>query len=486
MDSYFSVDRSTGTIKVNGEKEVSFGNRRSFAYAEWKWDGTTLRCKNDRYGIYPLFYCDQGDRLTLSPSIDLLLRLTGECKLDDDAVALALRLGCNIADETLFPQIKAVPPSSKLTWAEGKLHIESVSTIGGRCNDISRDDAIDEYARLFSRAVTKSLPESGKIAIPLSGGRDSRHILFELIKQKIVPDRCLTVRRRPGIDDEDIRIARLLCDRLGLRHEIVEQTIGRYEAEYQKNVETGYAVQEHGWFVTLGSFTKGRWENIYDGLAGDVLSAGLFLDEELLGLYRTGNFDLLAESVLGPEGFIPRLLTSRSRKRFSRERASEKLKNELIKHANAPNPIGSFYFWNRTRRCVALSPFRLLRDTPNIITPYLEPELFDFLRLLPAEHFLDHTFHTETIRRAYPEYADIPFEDKTRAKGTDPSNNRIYHCNLLDLSLTPRSEKITNRSFFASRRLASIISPAARESVASYLEIATGLLQIERLGIDLN
>lgn len=483
MDTYFSADRSTGIVKVSGETEVRLGSPDSFAHVEWKWDGTTLRCANDRYGIYPIYFCDQGHRFTLSPSIDLLLRLTGEYELDDDAVALALRLGSNVANETLFPAIKAVPPNSTLTWTDGVLQIDSTPTVNNCILNISRDDAIDEYARLFSEAVGTSAPRSGKIAVPLSGGRDSRHILLELVRRNFVPDRCLTVRRRPGLDDEDISVARLVCDRLELKHEIVEQTLGRFEAECLKNVETGYAIQEHGWFVALGTFTKNRWENIYDGLAGDVLSAGLFLDQEILDNYRNGKFDLLAEQVLGPEGYIPRLLSSSARKRFSRERAVERLKVELAKHADAPNPVGSFYFWNRTRRCVAQSPFRLLRSTPNIITPYLEPTLFDFLVSLPAEYFLDHTFHTETIRRAYPDYADIPYESKKRQSRPDKATEALLHRQLLELSMQPRREEITNRAFFASRQLAAFISPTARESVASYLEIATGLLQLERLGV---
>ena len=38
--------------------------------------------------------------------------------------------------------------------------------------------------------------------------------------------------------------------------------------------------------------------------------------------------------------------------------------------------------------------------------------MYDFLASLPASLMLDWKFHSDTIRRAYPEYADIRFENK--------------------------------------------------------------------------
>lgn len=482
MEPYFSVERRSGEDHVRGDLEASLGNPRSFAFSNWKWDGSVFTCTNDRYGIYPIYYCDLGDRFWISSSIDLLLRQTGETELDDDAVAVALRLGSNIGDETLFRRIRAVPPNSTLRWQCGKLEIKSAPRVEYAVLSVSRDEAIDRFNTAFAEAIRVSAPEEGSIVVPLSGGRDSRHILFELYKQGIVPDRCLTVRRRAGSHDEDVRVAQMICKRLGLRHETVEQTIDRFSTECKKNAETGYSVQEHGWFVALRDFVeKNEWSNVYDGLAGDVLSAGLFLAPERLAMFRNGAFVQLAESVLGPEGYIPGLLTSGSLKRFSRERAANRLKIELEKHASAPNPIGSFYFWNRTRRCVALSPFRLLREAPNVIVPFLEPRLFDLLSCLPAEHFLDHAFHTEAINRAYQELSDLPYEEKFWKPVTNIEEFRSFHRKLLGISLSSRRHSIANRSFFVLRWLASHISSRAQASVGSYGELATGLLQLERL-----
>src|SRR5262249_19524175 len=84
----------------------------------------------------------------------------------------------------------------------------------------------------------------------------------------------------------------------------------------------------------------------------------------------------------------------------------------LEPHADAPNPVGSFFFWNRTRREVALSPFSVFRGF-RVHVPFLDDELFDYLTSLPAEHFLDHTFHYQAIALAYPQWSHIPYATKS-------------------------------------------------------------------------
>jgi hypothetical protein len=88
--------------------------------------------------------------------------------------------------------------------------------------------------------------------------------------------------------------------------------------------------------------------------------------------------------------------------------ARDRLTAELARHQDAANPVGSFFFWNRTRRVVALSFFAMLGEH-RLITPYLDPAVFDFLAGLPAELFLDHQFHREAVHRAFPEFAGIGF-----------------------------------------------------------------------------
>lgn len=481
MEKFFQAEKTENDIRISGEPSAAYGWRPTESFVEWNWDGNCLTVVNDRYGIYPCFYYESPGRIAVSTSISALLDLTGDTEFDTDALALFLRLGWIVGEDTLFKRIKALPPGCKLTWQDGKIDIETNGIIVPKKQDMSREDAIRRYAELFGEAIRKTAPAGGRTVVPLSGGRDSRHILFELHRQGRIPDACVTMLHPPPRADEDARIAAKVCEELDIPHHLIGQPRSRFATECNKNHFTGYSAYEHGWFFGLSPFISGKWDNIYDGLAGDVLSAGLFLDEERLRLFREGGLKELAEKIMEPEGYINELLIKTLGKQLSRERASARLQKELSRHIETPNPVGSFYFWNRTRRCVALSPFRLIRETEHVITPYIEPGLFDLLASLPAEMFLDHEFHTETISKSYPEFAHIPYEKKRVGPVHDIANYRSFMRSMLKYAFSPRKRKLVNRSFFVKRALASQILSSVNHSVAYYGEQATHLLQLERL-----
>ena len=45
---------------------------------------------------------------------------------------------------------------------------------------LSRSAAMDLYAQVFREAVRRRIPDDRRWVLPLSGGQDSRHILFTL------------------------------------------------------------------------------------------------------------------------------------------------------------------------------------------------------------------------------------------------------------------------------------------------------------------
>lgn len=405
-----------GRTEVEGDLRHASGLRPAGAggegiFAEWAWDGERLTVRNDRYGFQPLFFFAAPGEVCLSTSVDCLLRRGAPRELDWDAISVFLRLGYYLGEDTPFRAIRAVPPSAEVQWDREGFRATGKLPAPPQVNSVKRSDAVRTYQELFAEAVRRRRPD-GPFAVTLSGGRDSRHILFELCRQGRLPAGALTIDL-PG--NTDGSVAARVAAAVGVPHSLIAPPPLSVALELEKNRATHYCADEHAWMLALPQAFAGRFGGgLFDGIGGDVLSAGLFLDAETLGLFRARRFTELARRLLAQdnmEPFLRRFLKPEALARVSEERAIERLKSELARHADAPNPCGSFIFWNRTRREIALSPFSVLKAFP-VHTPYLDAALVDFLSSLPAEMFLDHTFHDETIRTAYPEWAAIPFGEK--------------------------------------------------------------------------
>jgi len=430
-------------------------------FVEWFWDGSRLKVRNDRYGFYPVYYFANADEIAVSTSICRLLE-SGACRDPDyKGIAAFLRIGFFIGEDTPFRAIRALPPNATLEWRGGRLTVSGQITIP-RTQAISRNDAIDSYIALFRASIARRLPNKPAVAAPLSGGRDSRHITLELCRQGIRPDSCLTVDFYPEIQvRNEIPAAALLCQALGLKHVVISQTRPRINAELRKNRITGFTagVCEHSWILALRDHLEQGACAVYDGIGGDVLSAGLFVSEKRLEWCDKGDYGALGRDLLVgvDERLVERLFSREMARQLSRDAAFERFEEEFLKHTSAPNPIGSFHFWNRTRRHVALCPYALLGATHDVYSPYLDNDLFDFLTSLPVGMFVDHTFHTETIHRAFPDVSHIPW-------GGAEKGGKPYHRHYVNFALDTllylfrnRSKAWTRRSYAVSRLMRCLV-----------------------------
>jgi asparagine synthase (glutamine-hydrolysing) len=383
------------------------GGKSDGIYAAWAWDGKRLQVRNDRYGLFPLYYFCHGNAFGISPSIAELVALGAPTELDYPALAVFLQLQSFLGEDTPFRAIRAVPPGADFSWENGQLRLSSERP-ASQANRIARSDALSGYIELFAAAMRRRSPPGEDFAVPLSGGRDSRHILLELCAMVRRPQFAATVQWSDLSPGDDVDIATRFTDELGLPHVVLDQRPWSFEAALRTVRETGFCSgDEHTWAFVLADYLAGRASVIYDGIGGDVWSAGHFITDTRLELFAAGKFEELATEVMPP--FSLRMVLDPEGRPLKDDAGRERLIAELRKHADAPNPVGSFFFWNRTRRYVALSPHRVLSGCRTVFCPYLDHELYDFLTALPAEVVRDHTFHTEAIQKAYPKWAGIPF-----------------------------------------------------------------------------
>ena len=393
-------------------------------FASWLWDGRTLTVRNDRYGVSPLFYWHDREQFGVSPSLLALIAQGAPTAFDQTAIDTFLRLGFFLGNDTPFEAIRAVPPNATLEWSDGLLRIASTPPKVTR-HAISRDEAIDGFVALCRQAIERRPADPGATIMPLSSGRDSRHILFELLKAGHRPQ-AVTIPRFPPRPGEDERIAPIVAGAVGVSHTLLTQAESRFPVELHKNWATHLCADEHTWFVAMVASLEHRTAVLYDGLRGALSVPNRFHSREALERLSEGRTREVADRMVtelgvSTEPFLAQVVNPAARA-GARERAVARIAAALDEQLDAPDPIKAFNFWNRIRRELALVPYGLMKGIPTVYTPYLDHDLYDFLMGLPADvvtpdlETWDKSFHTEAVARAFPQYADLPYENKSAPK----------------------------------------------------------------------
>jgi hypothetical protein len=432
-DPYFHAAQATDGIRVSGTPFARCGHRierddgrADGIFADWSWDGVTLSVRNDPYGFHPLFYVSRPGEIGVSTSILRLLGTGAAADLDYEAIAVFLRLGFYVGNDTPFRSIRAVPPGARFTWTRGELTV-SGGYWYGKPQRLTRDGALDAYIAAFREAIRRTPAVDDRVVVPLSGGRDSRHILLELCHLGRPPAMTVTIPRYPPRPSEDERVAAMIAERARVRHTLLDQPENRLDAEMRKNWLTHLCADEHAWYMALVDYLEQEATTVYDGMGGALSVAGRFLSPQNLRLFDGCLFSELAETLLRnfgiwSEDLLQHVLAEDLRPRLARRVAVERLATDLALHAAAPDPSKSFNFWNRTRREIALVPYGLMNRVPQVFSPYLDVDVYELLSSLPPSHLSpdltspNKSFHSDAIKRAYPAFADIPFEDSHAPK----------------------------------------------------------------------
>src|SRR5207237_4817919 len=137
-------------------------------------------------------------------------------------------------------------------------------------------------------------PVDEDVIVPLSGGRDSRHILMELCDSGRRPTRAVTIPRYPPRPTEDERLAPIIARELGVPHTLLPQTASSFLPEMRKNWETHLCADEHAWYVAMVDSLADRAGTIYDGLGGALSVPNRFLSRETMDMIEVGRFRDLA------------------------------------------------------------------------------------------------------------------------------------------------------------------------------------------------
>lgn len=434
---FIFLDYRSDTMLVKGVRNAFVGHRMTLPddmesrgfFAQWSLDDEKLQARVDKLGYFPLFVYSKGDQLGISPSILRLLEQGADPTPDTVALAVFHRLGFFVNCDTPFKYIRVLPPGGELAWKDKHLTItdKPISIKGQSLNRKQAVEAMIEIPRMAIRKFVNSW--QGPIALPLSGGRDSRHILLEMVRQRRKPDTCVTFHHGGRVLNGEVQAARAVAARAGVHHTILGHPRMRLRDSLRGILMTQFCSDEHAQMIPMHDFLSGRDAELgmaaLDGLGGDILSNPEHSMEEFMAFSQKGDY----------EGISRRLCTGHasiiSRPGYSggagtvlspdlEDSAIARISDALRAYDNTPDPYVAFCFWQRSRRELSLVSTAVMGGAAMVFCPYLDPEMVDVYLSLPWSITQDSSLHNDAIRQAFPEYADIPFSEGFTARKMSP------------------------------------------------------------------
>ncbi len=423
---FLFIDRTAGPggaqAMVQGQAVATVGHKMRVPgdarprglWGAWRWDGETLTAEVDALGYFTLFVDQKGDQIGVSPSIFQLLAHGADAEIDPVALAVFHRVGFFVGGDTPFRHIRVMQPASRLTWRAGQAHYEGGEPIP-KPLDITRDQAVEAFIDLPRAAIRRFLQDwDGPIALPLSGGRDSRHILLEMAHQGRLPDTCVTFHHGGKVMNAEVQAARAVAARVGVKHTILGHPRYRMRDALRGLLMTQLCADEHAQMMPMHDFLSGSDYCAVDGIGGDILTNPDDWAAGFMERARRGDWEGIARGMADGHGgvisrpghhggagavFSPDL----------EEAAIDRLARAIAVYKDAPDPYQCFWFYHRTRREISFVSTAVMGGAPMVFCPSLDPDFVELGLSLPWEVTCDQKLHDDAIFRAYPDYADIPF-----------------------------------------------------------------------------
>lgn len=187
----------------------------------------TAAFARDTAGVETLYVCPVDGQIAFASDLRMLVRLGVASSLDEQALYEFLHFLYVPAPRSVYAGIRAVLPGHVLlvrgTSMEDQRFAPPRFVTGEQLHDPEKiqaalDRALPEFEQLLLQAVRESLPRTGRVALLLSGGKDSAALAIAL--SQLAPERTLTVTVPCGhteLDESDD--ARSLATFLGLAHQ---------------------------------------------------------------------------------------------------------------------------------------------------------------------------------------------------------------------------------------------------------------------------
>ena len=155
-----------------------------FALAIWDAPRGRLLLARDRFGVKPLYYAVDGDRLLFASEIKALLEAGIRRRVSSEALVEYFTFQNVLSDRTLFDGVRILPAGHTLTAGDGDVRVNEYWDLVFEPDESVRpEEWVEEIRARFADAVTRQLVSDVPVGSYLSGGIDSASIVSFASKQ---------------------------------------------------------------------------------------------------------------------------------------------------------------------------------------------------------------------------------------------------------------------------------------------------------------
>lgn len=373
----------------------------------------SVRLVSDRFGHHPVYYgCHRGLLIFSTKLAPILSSGLLEWSLCPEALVDFFTFEHVTGDRTFARECRLLAPASVFHFerGEGTLHSYAFGPAPGPAETRSAKDVARVLAEELTASVSECSDGASSLAIPLSGGLDSRAILGAAVRTA-KPIRTYTFGPP---DCPDVLIAQELSRKAALPH--VHRTIdGRYLLESLDHgvyVSGGMMSCVHYHILRLARDLAADGGVVLDGLGGDALTGGhldwrmLLARDPRVAIRATYRMRATACAAPGDREalFDPSFLAQ----------AADYDPCQAIRIHFEPGGLGRpwegshrFDLWERQRRFIQMGA-HLLRPFADVRAPFYGKRIWSLLRALPARYLAEQRVYLRMHREHFAELAAIP------------------------------------------------------------------------------
>lgn len=376
---------------------------------------------NDRFGLYPTYYCTTHQRLVFAPEVKALLCAIDESpRLRMDALAEYFRFQRLLGTKTFFEGIQVLPPATVLQYDLGSGQIWStrywdLAQTTPVPPSITFGEAVEEGARLFSQAIGSAADGDGRIGVYLSGGLDSRGIAGMLAKQGRMPQTFTF--GQPGCRDE--YYARQIAGAIGAQHHFYPYLNGKWIEQFAP-VHVQLAEGFHSWLhmhgINMLDDVRQHIDINVSGLGDLLWPDPHFTPAHLVSApddiaFSSILFELYHQKYSWPGLTYPEeyVLYAEPYRRQLVGAAYDSFQTELKAYSHLPYSIRAAAF-NLTNHFARHLVYHVVSGRSHVEyrLPYFDLELLSFAYRLPIEIGIDRRVQKGIISRYLPRVARVP------------------------------------------------------------------------------